>query len=268
MVRLSLAAIVLLGWCGRGVTADPPSLDGVWEITALIDDGEAVPAAKIREGLAKDGRLTISGQSIKLVRPRNNETVTILFVADTKVNPATVELAGTDKIGSKGIIDFGRDTATLCVSEPGIDVRPHEFISKEGSHTILMHLKRTNNGSNASVVAIPANNVSDDVSKKMLIGTWGHQDDEKVELGTFSPDGSFSMTKTWKKGWRKLIESDSRSSGEWSVRDGALVVKITASTDKEIQGQVFSYKINSITDRDLMLQGPDGKTRREWKTGK
>lgn len=272
MSRMTLAFLLLIGSASFVASADTPapSLDGVWEITALIDDGEVVPPNKVREGLAKDGKLTIAGQTIKLVRPRNNETATLLFVMDPKANPVTVDLAGTDRVGSKGILMFAGDSIMLCLNEPGFDERPRDFSSKEGSHVILMTLKRstpqtTNPAPNTPTATTVTN---DDNTKKLLLGTWGHQDEDKVELGTFNSDGSFAMVRTWKKGWRKLVETDTRASGEWNVRDGVLIVKIKASTDNEINNQVFSYKINSIIDKDLFLQAPDGKIRREWKTQK
>jgi uncharacterized protein (TIGR03067 family) len=272
MSRMLLAFVLMFGLGSGTFSADAPAptLDGVWEITGLIDDGEMVPPAKVREGLAKDGKLTITGQTIKLVRPRNNETATLLFVTDPKANPMTIDLAGTDRVGSKGILMMTGDSILLCLNEPGNDDRPREFSSKEGSHVIFMTLKRSTPQTNTPTPNAPTatNTTNDDNTKKLLLGTWGHQDEDKVELGTFNSDGSFAMVRTWKKGWRKLIENDSRASGEWSVRDGVLIVKIKASTDNEINNQVYSYKINSINDKDLFLQAPDGKIRREWKTQK
>ena len=49
----------------------PPSaqsLDGVWEITAVIDNGRVVSPTEIRTNYAADGRVTINGQVAQFIR--------------------------------------------------------------------------------------------------------------------------------------------------------------------------------------------------------
>lgn len=280
MLRSMAALAVLLVIVPRGSWADPPanptSLDGAWEISALIEDGEVVPGKSIREIVARDAKLTVSGQTITLIRPRSGETKTLLFINDPKTSPASIDFAGSDKIGSKGIYLVAGDTAMLCVSTPGVNDRPTDFSSKEGTHHILMTLKRipavTAIPAATSFVGVPETPVAprpvlkDDAIRNILLGTWGDQDAEKIQYGTFNADGTFSMSMTWKKGFRKIFDEATRSSGSWSLRDGVIIVKITTSTDREIQGQVYSYRINTINDREMVLIDNQGRVRREWKT--
>lgn len=270
MNRWLLVLVVLALLPRTATTADPAvcKFDGVWEVTALIDDGDVVSAKLIKETLSRNGCVTIRDQSIVIERPTGAQR-TLLFIADPVASPPTIDLAGADKVGSKGIFLHSGDTLMLCLGGPGIDLRPTEFSSKAGSHTILMTLKRAavaNDVAVAKVTPIPTPVIADDATRRALIGTWGHQNSDAVELGTFTADGLFNMSKTWKNGMKKLFDGDLRASGTWHVTDGVLSVKITATTDKDMQGQVYTYRINSISDKDLILIDQRGQVRREWKT--
>jgi hypothetical protein len=99
----------------------------------------------------------------------------------------------------------------------------------------------------------------------MLLGNWGHQDEDKVEMMTFNPDGTFSATRTWKKGFQRIFHEDVRSSGTWKVEHSIAIMNITASTDPELRNQVYSYRIRSISPSDVVYLNQQGQVRREWK---
>src|SRR5262245_41096851 len=132
-------AALALAPAARG--AAPPSLDGTWEITAIIDNGEAFSTAKIKEQFARDARLTIAGQKITFTKPAGG-TRTLLFVTDSKARPATLDLGGAEKTDGKGIYLLADDTLMVCLSGPGVKDRPTAFSSKENSHALLMTLQR------------------------------------------------------------------------------------------------------------------------------
>lgn len=248
-----------------------PSLDGTWEITAAIDDGQVLPSEAIRGKLVKDGRLTVAGQKITFTKPTTGEARTLLFVTDTKANPAILDLGNAERTGGKGIFMLAGDTLLICLSGPGIESRPTEFASKAGSHALLMTLRRVNGDTPAipvPPVAPPVRDkkiLSDAEVTQMLIGTWGFQDADKIVYQTLNADGSMSASLTWKKTIKHLFDDDERSSGTWKVKDGTLIVTITASTDRDARGQIYSFRINTITANDIVFFDQNGSVRREWK---
>jgi hypothetical protein len=101
--------------------------------------------------------------------------------------------------------------------------------------------------------------------RRPFLGTWGSQDANKIEYWTFNPDGSFSSTCQWKKALHKMFHEEARISGNWKVKDGVMVMTITASPAKELVGQVYSLRLNSITPTEVIYITQDGSIRRQWK---
>jgi hypothetical protein len=99
----------------------------------------------------------------------------------------------------------------------------------------------------------------------MLVGTWGHQDAESIHYITLGGDGSLRATMQWKDQFKQLFHQDVRSSGNWEVRDGIIVVNITQSTDKERRGQHGSFRVRSINSTELVAVDYNGQVRQEWK---
>ena len=62
-----------------------------------------------------------------------------------------------------------------------------------------------------------------------------------------------------------MFHQDVRSSGTWKVQDGVVLVKIDTSTDKERRGQLFSFRIRSISSTELVAVDGTGQVRQEWK---
>jgi uncharacterized protein (TIGR03067 family) len=277
---LSATAVVGLAGLGFGQASDADKLQGTWEITALVDDGALVPEDVVRSRFAQDGRFTITGQSISLTSPDTLQTRAILFVIDEKASPRTIDLAGTEKTGGKGIYLLSDDVIMICLSEPGTKERPTEFSAKKGSPYMLVTLKRVKAAANRPAPpaapeptkAAPATRpvapakASDDDLRKSLIGTWGHQSDEWVTLFTVNADGTFSSTRDYKKKFGKLFHEDVRSSGTWKLQDGVVLCTITASTDRDLRNQVFSYRIRSISATELIVVDQFGNLRREWRS--
>jgi len=98
-----------------------------------------------------------------------------------------------------------------------------------------------------------------------LIGTSGSQNNESISHYTLNADGSFSSTYEFKRGFRRWFDNDVRSSGTWTVEGNVVIVRITRSTDRDRQGQVFSYKVNTLNDRDAIVVDQQGQVRREWR---
>lgn len=268
----AILALFLVGPALLGEETGQGKFDGTWEITALIDNGQVVPDREIRSIVSRDGRFTISGQAITFIRPSTGQTRQLLFITDPKTNPGTIDLAGTDKTGSRGIYMVAGDNLMLCISGPGIAQRPADFSSREGSHALLMTLKRVPPATLVSAPRVTAFTpqvpppFTDNDMQRMLVGTWGHQDEDKVELMTLNADGSFSATKTWKRTFKRIFQEDVRSSGTWRIDGGVLITHVTASTENDLRGQVFSYRVNSLSPTEVTYIDPDGRVHREWKT--
>lgn len=246
------------------------SLDGTWQIVSLIEDGHLIPPSSVRDHFAKDGRLSVSGTTITLSRPGSDAVREIAFVTDATKSPKTIDVAGAEKIGPRGIYLRDGDTLMIAVGGPSTMHRPTDFSSPVGSNRFVMTLHR-----------IPADRPvdfqpalppppkpapdADAVLTAQLVGTWGYQDDEKVSYTTLNQDGTFSSTITWKKGFRRVFHSDVRNSGTWKAENNSLVSKVTASTDKSTIGQIYTLRVFSIDSREVVFTDPAGRFQREWK---
>jgi uncharacterized protein (TIGR03067 family) len=270
----ALAVLLALAYCPPFVAqpTDPArSLNGTWEITALIDDGELLTPATLKATLVGDARLMIDGPVIRFARPGGGEERKLAFVCDPGTNPKRIDIAGSQRVGSRGIYLFDGDTFVVCLAGPGSELRPAEFSSPRGSHAILMTLKRVGTptarqpaaAATPSPPAPPADR--DKGYTDMLVGTWGHQDNDKVEMTTLNADGSFSATQNWKRGAHKLFQQDGRWSGTWKVQNGTLIFRVTAATDSNLRNQVLSYRISSLTATQLYYTDEKGWMRAEWK---
>lgn len=239
------------------------SLDGVWDITAVIDNGRVVSPTEIRTNYAADGQVTINGQVAQLVVPMTFQRKQLPFAVDTSKSPARLDLAGAEKTGGRGIILPSKDTLILCLASRDRD-RPSSFASQPGSGNLLVTLNRAASSNPTPTPGAPAA-YTDDQLRQMLAGTWGHQDEESVHYFTFNPDGTANTTMTWKDNFKKMFHQDVRSSGNWKVQDGVVLVRIVESSDKERKGQMFSFRPRSISSTELVAVDAQGTVRQEWK---
>jgi uncharacterized protein (TIGR03067 family) len=257
--------LALLFGPARAVSSQ--SLDGTWEITAVIDDGRVVEPTSVLLNYAADGRVTIRGQNVELVVPTTYQRKRLPFIADDSKSPMTVDLAGAEKTGGRGIFLASKDSLVLCLSSRDRG-RPTAFASLPGSGNLLVTLRRVSAGDGNSPFpgqppSVPS--YEDEQLRRMLVGTWGHQDADSIHYITFNPDGSASATMTWKDSFKQMFHKDVRSSGSWKVQDGVVVVNIANSTDKERRGQTGSFRVRSITPSELVAVDHNGHVRQEWK---
>ena len=67
MKQAKLVALVLLILlAANGARAKAQSLDGVWDITAVIDNGRVIEPTEVLQKYAADGRVVIRGQQVEL----------------------------------------------------------------------------------------------------------------------------------------------------------------------------------------------------------
>lgn len=270
MSRVTFIGVVLLVLVQQvslvsGICAQ--SLDGTWEITAVIDDGRVVEPTEVLLNYAADGRVVIRGQTVELVVPMTFQRKQLPFVVDSTKSPMTFDLAGAQKTGGRGIFMASKDTLMLCLS--GRDKpRPTSFASQPGSGDLFVTLKRaTNSGGNPQLPGQPPGNPTyeDEQLRRMLVGTWGHQDADSIHYITLGGDGNMRATMQWKDQFKQLFHQDVRSSGTWKVEDGLVILNVTSSSDKERRGQIGSFRVRSINGSELVAVDYNGQVRQEWK---
>jgi len=177
-----------------------------------------------------------------------------------------MRLMGAEKTGGRGIFMAGKDSLVLCLARRDRD-RPTTFSSLPGSGNLMVTLKRTTGDAGSTLPGQPPTQPTyeDEQLRRMLVGTWGHQDVDSIHYITLNGDGSFSATMQWKDNFKQMFHQDVRSSGTWRVQDGVAALSFTQSTDKERKGQVGSFRIRSITPSELVAVDHNGQVRQEWK---
>src|SRR3954451_1730697 len=86
------------------------SLDGVWEITAVIDNGRVVEPTEALMSYAADGRVVIRGQQVELVVPMTFQRKQLPFMVDGSKSPMSFDMAGAEKTGGRGIFMASKDS--------------------------------------------------------------------------------------------------------------------------------------------------------------
>jgi uncharacterized protein (TIGR03067 family) len=266
-MRLTTFAIygVTIAIIGLPALAPAQSLDGTWDIISVTDNGRVISPADVQLNYAADSRVVVSGQQIELVVPMTYQHKRLPFAVDTSQSPMAFDLAGAEKTGGRGIFLAGKDSLVLCLSGRN-QGRPATFASLPGSGDLLVTLRRaTENISSSPERSNTAANYQDEELRKMLVGTWGHQDAESVHYITLGNDGSVSATDTWKDQFKQLFHQDVHSNGKWQVRNQVVTITLASSTDNERIGQTGSFRVRSITGSELVAVDYDGTVRQEWK---
>ncbi|MBJ7346412.1 MAG: TIGR03067 domain-containing protein [Gemmataceae bacterium] len=260
-------------------------LQGAWEVNSLIENGEVVSLKSVRETMIRDGVLTIEGNLMRFTNPVNNKKRELAFVLNSDQNPRTIDLTSTDKMGNKGIYMLDSNNLLLCLCAHDSNERPTIFASTPTSKSMLFSMRKLTGNtpivppvvttSNtkptpATTPVVPTSPMltpatSDEQIRKILVGTWGHQDEERIETFTMNSDNTFSSTWTSKKFFPKLFKGEERCSGTWKLKDGVIIAYITSSTDDHIRNQVFSYRVSWYTTTEIALIDQKGRIHRDWK---
>lgn len=249
-------------------------LQGNWVISSVLDDGNPVPDDVVKTHLVKDGRIDIRGALITYINPENFKPHESAFVLSPDARPKQIDLAARGPTRTKGIYMLDGDSLVVCLAAAEARSRPAEFGSAKGSKNLLIWLKRETkapppNAAPPVAQKKPAAPTAAELQARMsrqLVGTWGHQNSDDVVLITFNPGGSFSSTQTPKQGFRRAFREPVRTSGAWKLEDGIVVVRVTASTDHDLVGQIISYRVRSLTDTQVNLIDSAGRMHTEWKT--
>ena len=83
---------------------------------------------------------------------------------------------------------------------------------------------------------------------------------------TLNADGTYSVITTFKKGFKKVFDHEERTSGKWHLKDGTLTLTATAATERPKIGQVYSFRITSVNESEVLyVDNATGQRRVEWK---
>lgn len=275
----SVLALAAVGWAGvaqpPAVPSTPPApaptdaLDGTWELVSLVEEGRPVPLELVKQTLIKDARVTIDRGFVGFVRP-DGAGRTLPFVVNAAARPKTIDIAGTQSFGGKGVYLRDGDTLLVCLGEHPGDVRPAGLVSIPGEKATQLTFTRVAapaaSPAPAPAPAPPPAVPADEVVRESLFGTWGHQTDKTVFKVTLNPDGTFSSVRTYKRGFRKLFDAEERASGTWRLTDGFLVYTTTAATSRGQVGQVTSARITSVSNGEMIyVDSQTGDRRIEWR---
>jgi uncharacterized protein (TIGR03067 family) len=277
-VPVLLASLLVLSLSPAvGGDQERERLQGLWDISSVIDNGDIVADSVVKSHLVQDGRITIKGAVLSFINPENFQLHEAAFVLSPDVRPKAIDLAGHGRTRTKGIYMLDGDSLVVCLAAPEATAPPAEFGSPKGSKNLLIWMKRVKAAAPAKTVSRAAPVVVErkpaappvdpaEAMRKQLVGTWGHQNADDVVLITFNPDGSFSSTRTPKHGFRKIFRNPTRTSGSWKLEEGVIVVRVTASTERDLQGQILSYRVRSLTDTQVNLIDSTGRMHVQWKT--
>lgn len=122
----------------EAVKKELQKLAGTWELVS----GE-------RNGIATDrfdgSKLTVNGDSFS-VEQDGKQIFKAAMKVDPGKNPKTVDLKileGEEKGETVlGVYALEGDSLKLCFGKPGVETRPADFITKEGSENMCVVLKR------------------------------------------------------------------------------------------------------------------------------
>lgn len=279
--RLVLAVALAATAAGWAALARPAShqpaaaaptdpLAGTWELVSVIEDGRLVPMDLVRQTMIRDARVWVQGGFLAFTRPDGSGR-TLPVTVDLRANPHTIDLVGAQTFGGQGIFVRDGDTLLICLNGSASGPRPTSLASLPGSHAVLMTCQRVPQAAPPPAAAPPEQPPApqatpDQNLRESLIGTWGHQTDDRIVKITLNPDGTFSNVLEWKRGFKKVFGSDERASGTWRVKDGMAIFSTTAATDRRQVGQVASYRITQVSAGEVIyVDNQTGARRIEWK---
>jgi uncharacterized protein (TIGR03067 family) len=154
VAAFGLALVMIVGGAGAftyGIVAEGPAakktdkenIQGTWKVASAKLNGEEAPGAEGER--IKNSTVEFTGD--KLLTKFPDVTRESTYKLDPTVSPKTIDITDQGEGGEEGkttlaIYKLEGATLTICGSSPPSTERPTEFVSKEGSNTMLIVLKR------------------------------------------------------------------------------------------------------------------------------
>jgi uncharacterized protein (TIGR03067 family) len=242
---------------------DVERMQGRWEVVELVEDGKVIPPEAIKEWLPSGGKLEIVDNAIIFQSPADGKRHVKLFSVDATQSPKGLDIVTKEGKDASGIVRFEEKQVVLCLAD-GDASRPTEFSAKEGSKRLLMTLARPESAApTKSPTAVPtrtspgiaAKPLTDPEVQGLLKGSWRYLDDAGALYVTFSDEGRFSTVREVKelRLFQKAFVQTPVSSGTWTMKDGQLNLRITASVHPDRVNHTFPFSIRSISQKDFIF---------------
>ena len=246
-------------------------LSGEWDILAMTDDGEVLAPDLIRAKFAQNGKVRVGTRAVAIVSPKSGDRRLSAIRIDPSKVPSEVDVTTQFDEVLKGIYQFSGDELVLCLAKRDEDDRPTAFSAAAGSGDMLFRLKMAREervAESAKPVARPAAKPVDsekekDASiKQRIVGAWLLNDSQGSLTLMFRTDGTFSATRTWRSGLKRLFDGDTTTSeGRWSYSRGLLDAYVTSTMDPKLLSRSYNYWVQSVGDSTLVVKSTFGELR-------
>jgi uncharacterized protein (TIGR03067 family) len=252
-------------------------LSGAWTIISIIDDGETLAPDLIKSKFAENGRVEIGTRNVVLTSPATGDRRVSALRIDPSRSPAEIDLTTRFDEVLRGIYRFEGDQLVLCMSKREDDDRPKEFQAPAGSNRVLFRLAMAPTKPAAAVAATPAAKPKpttpapapapalsdaerDAQIRQRMTGSWNYSDSKGRLTLVFRSDGSFTATRVWNSGLKRIFEGDSTTSnGRWSYSHGLLDAYITSTQDPRLLSRNYNYRVQSVGDGTLVVKNIFGE---------
>lgn len=241
-------------------------LEGHWEVVELAENGHVIPREQIPEWLPSGGKVEIADNAIVFRSHLDGKKHAKVFTVDATQYPRQIDIVTPEKQEATGIYRFDDGRLVVCLSEPGDMRRPTEFSATEGSHRMLMVLKRTSAPlAGEKIVSaerqpttgdgVAARVITDSELTKMLQGTWKYRDDVGALVTTLSSNGTWSSIREAEQMrlFQRVFVRTPISSGTWNVKNGTLTFLCTASIYPQRVNHAMPFTIRSISANDFIF---------------
>lgn len=242
---------------------------GHWQVESLVENGNVIPKAAIKDWLPSGGRLEIIENAIIFKSHRDGKKHAKVFSVDDTTYPKSIKIISPDEKSSTGIYRFNDGELIICIVHPDEAKKPEDFSARTGSKRILMVLKRTPPQTQAPLQTIKSRTVAEkpkqegqaariltdaEVSKR-LIGDWRMKDSVGHLYIQFNANGTFSTVREYQqlRLFHKSFVQTPSSSGTWTVKHGTMTAHILSSIRIERVNQLLSFSIRSISSKDMIF---------------
>ena len=244
---------------------------GSWDVISIIDDGSTLAADLIQAKFAENGRIQIGTTKVAFVSPQSGERRISAIHIDPTKTPFQIDVTTHFDEVLKGIYQFNGDELLICLAKREDDDRPTEFKAPAGSQDTLFRLKMARSDPAprsrepvARKIPPPVDPAvqKENAIKQKIDGVWSYNDAKGNLMLVFRSDASFTATRTWKSGLKRVFEGDTTtSSGRWSYSGGRLDAYVNSTMDPRLVGRTYHFRLQSVGDNTMVLANSFGELR-------
>jgi len=238
---------------------------GNWNVAELVENGQVIPAEKIKDVLPSGGRVEIVDNAVVFRSSDDHQLRARTFSIDATRYPKTIDISSRDSNDGWGIYRFDSGKLVICVSATSEGERPDEFSAPAGSDRMLLVLSRP-----ASPAASPKPRTvpdakpaaSDDAAlRDSLVGTWRYMDSIGALIVKLGANGAYSTTREVKelRVFQTVFVSTPVSNGTWKVENGSVIFHVTGANDPERLHRVVPFSIRSVSATDFIFVDSIGR---------